>query len=281
MSADLSNLSSYLSTELESTLGDFVFIDKQNQEGHPSNNACPTSFSPLYIFKMLLIVIPIGVMFKYLIDWNDIVALYIEFAFLLIQLVFVLDKIPGMRLDTKSYLSGPTITGALEEIKTNMGGYCFKKSHYVVLYHTTNNDGRPISIRKTLQAGILDGNLVDEKKGNYDVLTDLACKEGAPFSAFPRSTVRKLHKRYRRWIRYLMPILVVTCLAIICNLYYSCRGKQARINHSELIKPVFIVNAVLYTIVLPPLIYCIRRWHQDVNNGGHETNDVKSLCHGI
>jgi hypothetical protein len=281
MSTDLSNLTSYISTEVESTIDDFIFIDKEGEEEPPSKHERISGCSPMYLFKILIIITPIGIMFKYLIEWNDILALWIEFALLLLQLILALDKIPALRLDTKAYLSGPKITGALEEIKTDVGEYWSKKSHYVVLYHTTNTDGRPISIRKTLQAGVLDGNLVNETKGDYNVLTDLVCKEGAPFSAFPRASIRKYQQRYRRWTLYMIPVLVVTCLAIICNLIYSFHWKKSHRNQRELIMSVFIVYGVLCMIVLPLLVCRIRRWHHDVNNGGHETNDVKALNHGV
>lgn len=278
MSTDLSNLTTYIASEVESTIDDFILIDHKGEEEQQSKRERNSGCSPMYLFTILVIVVPIGVMFKYLIEWKNILALWIQLALLLIQLIFALDKIPYLRLDTKAYLASPTITGALEEIKKDMGEHWFKKSHYVVLYHTTDEDG-PISIRKTLKSGIFDGNLVDETKGEYSVFTDLVCKEGEPFSAFPRKIVRKYHQRYKRWRLYMIPVMVVTCLAIIGNVYYSCHWKKSHKNQLELMKPAFIVYGVLYVIVLPPLMYYIRLWQYDVTHGGHETNDVSYHGH--
>lgn len=266
------------SEEEDTTIAGFVIIDKvQDDEEEPS----PTKlyiFSHFcrvwHLFKLSLYLVPICFMYKYLIDWNDIVALYVEFLLLLIQLVFTIDKIPSMRLNTHSYLSGPTIRSTLEETRRRSRRFMFKgpkKTHYVVLYNTIGEDGRLMAIRKTLQAGVFDDDLPsDDATSHRNVLTDLVCREGAPFSAFPRSAVWKHHLRYRQWMLYFLPILVVTCIAILYNLYCTVTVEWGRIHHMQLLKPLGIVYGVLYAVVLTPIIYKVRRWKYDVSYGGDE-----------
>jgi hypothetical protein len=266
-----------LSEEEDKTIAGFVIIDKIGEEEEPSlAKLYIWSFfcRPWHLFKLTLMLIPICVMFKYLIDWNDIISLYVEFLLLLIQLVFTIDKIPGMRLNTQSYLSGATIRATLEETRTRSRRFMFKgpkKTHYVVLYMTTGGDGRPMAIRKTLQAGVFDDDLPnDEATSHRNVLTDLVCREGAPFSAFPRSAVWKHHLRYRQWMLYFMPILVVTCIVIAYNLYCTLTVEWGRIHHIQLLTPLGIIYGALYAVVLIPTIYKVRRWKYDVSYGGDE-----------
>ncbi len=146
-----------------------------------------------------------------------------------------------------------------------------KKTHYVVLYSTIGEDGRRMAIRKTLQAGVFDDDLPnDDATSHRNVLTDLVCREGAPFSAFPRSAVWKQHLRYRKWMLYFLPILVVTCTAIAYNLYCICTVEWGRLHHIQLLKPLGIIYGVLYAVVLIPIVYKVRRWKYDVSYGGDE-----------
>jgi hypothetical protein len=212
--------------------------------------------------------------FIFLIHWNDIFSLYFGLGILLIQLIFTVDKLPGMRLNTRSYLSGPTINATLEEtrvkkIKIFQGP---KRTHYVVLYNAVN-DGRTMLIRKTLQAGYFDDDL-PQNTATKNALTELVCREGAPFSAFPKAAVWKHHLRYRQWLLYFLPILIVTIFCVGYNLYFSFNVEWGRKQHIALLKPIFIIFSLLYVTILVPLIYVVRRWKYDISYGGEEINGV-------
>lgn len=266
--------------EEDTTIADFVIIDRHgDEEDEPSlSKAFIWGYfcRPWHLFKVTLIVLVVSAFFKLLIDWNDIVALYVGFALLLVQLIFTVDKIPGLRLNTQSYLTGPTIHSNLEETRKRTKKFFRgpKRTHYVVLYTTTGLNGKPMVIRKVLQAGVFDEDLPQDN-ATRNVLTDLVCREGAPFSAFPRSAVWKHQLRYRKWMLYFMPVLVVTCVAIPYNLYCSYTVEWDQTHHIELLKPIFVIYGVLYLLVLLPLLYKIRKWKYDVSYGGEDITSTQ------
>jgi hypothetical protein len=266
--------------EEDTTIADFVIIDRNgDEEDEPS--AAKIYFwgyfcSPRHLCKVTLIIVSICISIKLLVDWNDIIALYVLFALFLVQLIFAVDKIPGLGLNTRSYLTGPTIPSNLEETRKRTRKFFKgpKRTHYVVIYTTTGLNGKPMVIRKVLQAGVFDDDLPQDN-ATQSVLTDLACREGAPFSAFPRSAVWKHHLRYRRWMLYFMPIFIVTAIAIPYNLYVSYNVEYDQFHHIERLKPIYVVYAVLYPLVLLPLLYKIRRWKYDVSYGGEEITSTQ------
>ena len=263
------------SDSLDEAIGDFVSIDDECENNESYNDVCAEFGSACHLLKTATIGIAVALFFGFLMLWNDIMALYIEFTLLLIQLVFAIDKFPGFRLDTRSYLSGPAVKAALTETKlVRVKNACdlLKKSRYGVEYIVHNVDGSFMTIRKTLRPGIFDRELIDGEIYDTSFVTDLVRQEGAPFSAVPRKIVERHTKREYRWILHLMPILVVTINAIIFNLFlsyhYLAFMSRVRGSHDHPLTPIYIVFGVLYTIILFPLAIGTRRWLHDMHNGG-------------
>jgi hypothetical protein len=266
-----------LSDEEDATIANYVIIDKVKEMEEPSQNKLNIwgdFCRPLHLLKVIFTTMCLGFAFIILINWNDILSLHFGLGILLIQLIFTVDTFPGMRLNTRSYLSGPTINATLEETKIKKRKFFHgpKRTHYVVLYNTIN-DGRTMLIRKILQAGFFDDDLPQNTASN-NALTDLVCREGAPFSAFPKAAVWKHHLRYRTWVLYFLPILLLTIASIAYNLYFSFHVEWGRKQHIALLRPIFITYGVLYVIILSPLIYVVRRWKYDVSYGGDEINGI-------
>jgi hypothetical protein len=260
---------------LDKAIGHFVSIDGECENNESYSDVCAEFGSACHLLKTATIGIAVALFFGFLMYWNDIMALYIEFTLFLIQLVFAIDKFPGFRLDTRSYLSGPAVTATLTEtklVRVNNACDILKKSRYVVEYMVHNEDGSFMTIRKTLQPGIFDRELIDGEIFDTSFVTDLVRQEGKPFSAVPRKLVERHTKREYRWILYLMPILVVTINAIIFNLFLSYRDlaflSRVRGSHYHPLTHIYIVFGVLYTIILVPLAHGTRRWLHYVHNGG-------------
>lgn len=274
-----------LAEKQDEFLADFVSFDEGDKEGNDGEPDVWTEFcGAWHLFKITIICIALVLTLGYLMCWNDILALYIEFSLLLVQLVFAIDKLPGMRLDTRSYMRGRAVAATLNDTKlvrvTNVFS-ALKKPSYVVVYTTNKADGSAVTIRKTLQPGFFDKDLIDGEICDTKYLTDLVCKEGAPFSAFPRKAVRRHSRRENKWILYFMPILVVTFHAIMFNLFLSYHFlvyvPRAHMKHVHLLTPLYIIFGILYIAILVPLAFGIKRWVNDVHNGG-EVITTEDAC---
>ena len=283
---ELVNLSKYLSTSfikddttVDKIVGKFILMDGGDSGEFPREatiDIWEEFNSTPHRLKALLIVVLSGVVFLQLITWNNILALYIEFSSLLVQLAYAIDKFPGLRLDAKSYLSGAFIAATLEETK-QVGPSILhprRRTHYVVVFTSRKEDGSAITIRKTLKPSIFDRELHDGEVFETRFITELVSREGMPFSAFPQKSVYRHIKRQVRWFLYFMPILVSTCLAIVLSLIiyrleYSSYGFD-RARQAKLITSVFIVFGILYPLILIPIAFGVRNWLDDVTNGGEE-----------
>lgn len=221
-------------------------------------------FSIRHILALICIVITLGPAFYFFITWHDIVALWVSFGLLWIQLIWAVDKMPGLRLDTESYFKGIFVDAMLEETgrKTSMKRPI---TVYVVQYEILF-DGRPMTIRKTLKPGVFDGDFLVHTG-------QLLSADEFPFSAFPEYVLETHHKRYRWWLRYFVPPLILTVLAIVFNMSYSYEA-NFQLNKDKIIL-VLITFGILIPISTIPLAYKIRRWRQDVTNGGQEITTIE------
>ncbi len=271
-----------LAEKQDNFLANFVSFDDSDKTDNDAEDDVWTEFcGARHLIKLTIVCIALGIALGYLMCWNDIIALYIEFALLLVQLVFTIDKLPSMRLDTRSYLRGPAVAATLDETELVRATNVFsalKKPRYVVTYTTNEADGSVMTIRKTLQPGFFDKDLIDGEICDTRYLTDLVCKVGAPFSAFPRKAVKRHIGREKKWILYFMPILVVTFHAILFNLFLSYHFlvyvPKAHTKHVHLLTPLYIIFGVLYAVILFPLAFGIKRWVNDVHTGGEVISTV-------
>jgi hypothetical protein len=265
-------------TDRESGM-DFDYMDdNQRSDRVQRRNVLDEIFNAFQRLVLLIAVISFCVIMFEMIAWNDLIAVCIELSLLMIQIFIVAHAlIPSMTLNPRYYPPGNTILATLEETKVIssriiVSNWCrynpIHKKHYVVLYNAMDKRGNPVSIRKTLEPGIFEKDLIDDQVCDSSSITELAFRDGNYLSAFPRVLIIKYHTRMKWWTFYCLPFLVVTLFSIACNLFYSSSVTYRRSQHLQNLHSILIFFGILYAMILIPLAYVIRQWQNAVNYGG-------------
>ena len=72
-----------------------------------------------------------------------------------------------------------------------------------------------------------------------------------------------------------MPILLISCVMLAYNIYFSYNVEWDPFHHMERSTPMYSIFGILYALVLLPLVYKIRRWKRDVSTGGEEVSAIE------
>lgn len=256
---------------------DYVFIDKAGRESVERSNSTGSSnpeadcITLTYMLEVTALVIIVIAAFYLLMRQNDIAALWLEFLMLLVLIILSLDKVPGLRLNLRQYLSGPIIQAVLEEtVERPRSGYLKRpKKAIVVKYHAVDLDDRPVAIRKSLKAGLFDKGFTSE---DAEVLTELSMMEGNPFSAYPKAVILAHRRRYQTWRKYIVPLIATVCVMIFVNVIFTATVMRGA--HRRDLKAVLIFYAFFYPLVALPIAFKIRRWKIDVGYGGEECSTI-------
>lgn len=253
--------------------GDFVILDVEGNESKSKNRSKWSKRrtspyrglyrTPRHQLALVCVVLTYVPLTYFFIKWQDIAALWFNLGLLLLQLAFAVDKLPLLRLHTQSYFAGPALTSTLEET-TQKTFLCRHKACAVVQYDSPPGH-RPVLIRKTLLPSLYDDDFVSESSRILTI-------EGYPFSAFPEAAVVRHHQRFKSWLRYLLPLLLMTIAAVLFNLYVSNTIYWGA--HKLLIEPVLFVYAILAPLVLLPLLFKFVIWKYKVMYDGEEVSTV-------
>lgn len=238
-------------------------------------------FTKTHLFIIAVLYVSCGIMFGMLIDWNDIIGLWINLGLFLLQLTWAVDKLPGLRLRTQDYLksSVPLISATLEETNQGKPRTAFQqcccclapksKSSYVVLYSAPSEYyARPVGVRKTLQSSAWDVDLATSREDGFTELTKLLCKDDDPFSAYPQFAIQEHHSKYKTWVLYYLPLLLLTTCVVLYNIWYTKHTRWG--THVDYVPPALYTFGALAILILPPLVYVARKFVTDVASGGEE-----------
>jgi hypothetical protein len=272
--------SGYVMIDKTGTAGTTWIEDEYREEEVPFDELFHL-FTKTHLFVIAVLYLSCGILFHMLIDWSDVIGLWINLGLFFLQLVWAVDKIPGLRIRTQDYLKSsiPLISATLEETtrgtsRTDWERCCCclaprSKSSYVVLYSAPSAYyARTVGVRKTLQSGYWDADLATSHEDGFAAMTKLLCKDDDPFSAYPRYAIEEHHSRYKTWVRYYLPLLILTTCVVLYNIWYT--KTTAWGTHVDYLPPALCTFAALATLILPNLIYVSRKFVTDVNGGGKE-----------
>lgn len=286
----------------DASSSDYVMIEKATTEwtevdGDPIEVAAP--FEELFhvctsthIFVVSVLYVSFGLTSHMLIDWNDLISLGIIMSLLLMQLIWSVDKLPLLRIRTQDYVNTPkaVIVATLEETigdakHAKKRTWCQrlfccccstgKTMSYVITYKAPSAMyGRPVTVRKTLSSGVWDADLASSPDGFVE-LTKLICKEGDPLSAYPRHAIEEQHTRYKTWVLYFLPMLLLTIAVLLYNLWYANEMHWG--THSKWVLPMLYTFGSLTVLTVLPLMCYIRRFVYNVHYGGEEVSGEGSV----
>eukprot|EP00545_Synedropsis_sp_CCMP1620_P014090 CAMPEP_0119006166 /NCGR_PEP_ID=MMETSP1176-20130426/2147_1 /TAXON_ID=265551 /ORGANISM="Synedropsis recta cf, Strain CCMP1620" /LENGTH=319 /DNA_ID=CAMNT_0006958055 /DNA_START=105 /DNA_END=1064 /DNA_ORIENTATION=+ len=240
-----------------------------------------------HLFVVAVLCISCGTFSYMLIDWNDLVGMWVTMGLLFVQLIWAVDKLPFLRIRTQDYMDSSIslISATLEETIGDQNKsmrsrsiwqrvFCCccaaKKGSYVVQYSAPSAiHGRPVVVRKTLWSGVWDDDLSSSENGFVEV-TRLWCKDGEPFSAYPRHVIEDHHARYKTWVLYFLPLLLLTVVVVAYNIWYT--NDVVWGNHIKYLPAIFHTYGTLAVVILLPLICYVGKFTYHVQYGGEESS---------